>query len=248
VGFGRRPAYPRRGTTRRRSGSAGYSAAALLEETLDRTWKAFAAALTHEIVLDLGASRGIDCAAVFDVFASAVAFPRVSIFSGASATGPWSKRADLSTAGRRDWGGAWNAIEARYWKVEIQPQLLAESTLEVAYIALGLAAELPDAAALETTLDEQVEVNGSQATRFGEELASFDLTWRNLDGTEHLSLMRFKRLVGGAYRPFVLWPRDAMPGAVYLVRMGNSLAWSEDLDLYDGHGIQATEMERKLRG
>jgi hypothetical protein len=228
--------------------AVGYTAATLKEPTLDRTWKASAAAVTHSIVLDLGAAWAVNCCALFDLYAATIVAPSVALYSGPANSGPWTKRADLVLGGRRDWGANFTSTTARYWRLDIVPNFGGTSQPEVAHIALGLATDLPGAAARQTTLEDAVEVNGSQATKFGEEVVSFSLAWQNLDATEHGSLVSFKRAVGGAYRPFVMWPRVTVLGEVYLVRLGNALGWAMNFDLYDGHGLEATELERTLRG
>jgi hypothetical protein len=190
----------------------------------------------------------VTCAGVFDFYSSVFLSPTVSISSGNAATGPWTKRADLTHGGRRDWGAFFGSVTARYWRFDLGAAPLSQATQpEVAYLALGAYADLPGAAARQVTIEQQVEVNGSQATRYGEERAAFACAWQHLDATEHGSLVSLVRALGGAYRPVVVWPRITSPGGAYAVRIGNALSWSEDLDLYDGHGIDANELERVLR-
>jgi hypothetical protein len=226
--------------------AAGYSSDALNDGLMAPTWRAAAASLAHKIVIDLGAAGACNAAALFDLYATVNA-TRVSVYSGSSASGPWTKRGDLTHGGRRDWGGSFDSASSRYWMIEIA-WALVQSRPEVGEIWLGLATDLPGAAALSQAIEHQVEVNGSQATKMGEARASLSLGWRALTATEHAAVCDFLDAAGGSLRPVVVWPRPTQPGRVYLVRLANSIGWSEDLDLYDGQGMEAVELERVLRG
>jgi hypothetical protein len=228
--------------------AAGYSRDALADGRLDSVWRAAAMALTHRIVLDLGASASCNAAAVFDLYTGAVIPQRVSVYTGTGVSGPWTKRADLSHGGRRDWGAAFAAVWSRYWMVELAPSTLAQSQPEVGEVWIGFATDLPSAAALSTSIEHQVEVTGSQATKMGEARAALSIGWHAIDATEHAAVSAFLSAAGGALRPVVVWPRPTQQGRVYLVRLANSIGWSEDLDLYDGHGLEAVELDRVLRG
>jgi hypothetical protein len=226
----------------------GYSRDALVDGRLDSVWRAATMALTHRIVFDLGTAASCNAAAVFDLYAAAVIPQRVSVYTGTSASGPWTKRADLAHGGRRDWGAAFTAVSSRYWMMELAPSPLMQSRPEVGELWLGFATEIPGAAALSQSIEHQVEVTGSQATKMGEARAALSIGWRALDAAGHEAVSSFLAAADGALRPVVLWPRPTQQGRVYLVRMANSIGWSEDLDLYDGHGLEAVELERVLRG
>ncbi len=227
--------------------ATGYTVASLTDGRLDRPWKSPTAGSTHQIVLDLGSAQSASAAAVFDLYAPVFLNGRVSIYTGTSATGPWTKRADLTGAGRRDWGGTFAPVSSRYWMVELF-SLTSGTQPELGEIVLGVPTDLPCATALSPRLVEQVETNGSQATKTGEEIASFGIAWPVLTEAEHAALILFRRAVGGALKSFVLWPRPAKAGGVYLVRLAAGIGWNEDLDLYDGVALEATELARVLRG
>jgi hypothetical protein len=227
----------------------GYSAAALKEPTLDRTWKAVAAAVTHSIVLDLGAARTINCAAVFDLYAVALAAPTVALYSGPADSGPWTKRADLVDGGRRDWGAGFGGVTARYWRIDMVPNFGGTSQPEVAHIALGLATDLRRGEATrEVESVDQILTNGSQATKAGEEYVRLSLRWGTLTAADHAELLGVKRSLGGGLLPFVVWPDAGSPGAVYCGRIAPGMRWAESAPVYTGHAWEFTEMERTLRG
>ena len=229
--------------------ATGYAAADLVRGTLDRPWRAASSALVSSIVLDIGAARSITAAAVFDVFASVSGSPRVSVYTGTTATGPWTKQADLTHGGRRDWGGFFAAASSRYWKVEIQPSLSLPTQPEVACIVLGAHQDLRRA---ETGRDvesvEQILTNGSQATKTGEEFVRLSLRWGTLDATDHAELYALKRTLGGGLYPVALWPDAGSPGRVYWGRIGAGMRWTESVPVYTGHALEFAEMERVLRG
>ncbi len=221
----------------------------LLAPTLDRCWRAGAAATTHAIVVDLGAEMSVNCAAVFDLYSASYMNPAVRVYSGPAATGPWTLVSALTNGGRRDWGGAWTARSARFWKFELVPNLLAATTPEVAYLTLGLATDLRRGEvtrAIESV--DQVVINGSDAVKTGEEYLRLSLRWGTLTAADHAELYLLKRAVGGGLKPFVLWPNVYAPGAVYLGRLSPGMNWAESAPVYTGHELTFTEMERILRG
>jgi hypothetical protein len=230
------------------SAAAGYSAAALADGRLDTVWRAATAALSHRIVIDLGAAASCNAVAVFDYYAPGVFPYAVFVHTGTSASGPWVKRAELTHGGRRDWGAAFAAVSSRYWMIDLASSAVMATRPEVGEVWLGLATDLPAAAVLSPSIEHQVEVTGSQATKMGEQRAALSLGWRVLDATQHAAVAALVTSAGGSLRPVAVWPRPTQPGRVYLVRLANSLGWSEDLDLYDGHGIEAVELDRVLRG
>jgi hypothetical protein len=230
------------------TGATGFLPAHLLSQTLDSTWKPPAAAVATEFVLDLGSAKAVNCAAVFDVWAVYVT-ASAAVYHGAAATGPWTLAGTLTHGGRRDWGGAWSPITARYWKIAVQPQALSATQPEIAHVALGLATDLRRGEATrEVESVDSVLVNGSQATKTGEETMRFSLRWGTLATLDHAEILSLKRAVGGAKIPFALWPDAGTPGAVYWGRLGVGMRWSENFPVYTGHGWEFTELERTLRG
>lgn len=231
------------------SAASGYHRNALVDGRLDSVWRAPVSTLTHKIIIDLGASSQCNAAAVFDLHAGSVLVQRVSLLTAASVAGPWTKQADLVHGGRKDWGAAFAGVWSRYWMVEVAPSTLFSTRPEIGEIWLGLATDLGRGeASREVTSTDQVVVNGSQATKFGEEIVSLSLRWGTMTFDDRAELHRIKQDLGGSLRPLALWPSVGRPGSVYLGRMAPGMTWSESEPLCSGLEWTFTEMERVLRG
>lgn len=226
--------------------AAGFPAVNLGSGRLDKPWKRSSASASFSIAVDLGAAKTITQIALLDVYAAS-GIDDISYEFGTSMVA-WGVGAGGFTGGnRRDWAAFLN-VSKRYMKINIVLPGAAE-VVSVGQLVIGSYTELTMGPAdVNVSAEAQTAVNGSQATKRGEERIRLDLRWGRSNSTPHSELLAFQRTVRGALNPFLLTPDSSAPESVYFGRIQDSLRWNVSTPVYGGHAWQFEEMERVLRG